>query len=85
MPMSEYSKLSGKSLVYEVSKFVNTIAANRNFAETIHLLDCVESVFEGKEKKFRSLQALDKDLSEICIALRKIVPGKSRVCKEVGI
>ena len=85
MPMSEYSKLSGKSLVYEVSKFVNTIAANRNFADTIHLLDCVESVFEGKEKKFRSLQALDKDLSEICIELRKIVPGKSRVCKEVGI
>ena len=50
-----------------------------------NLWKSVDDFFEGKEKKFRSLQALDKDLSEICIELRKIVPGKSRVCKEVGI
>ena len=80
MPISEYSKLSGKALVHEVSSFVSTIAANRNLADAILQLDCVESVFKGNEKKFKSLQALDKDLSEICIELRKIVPSKSRVC-----
>lgn len=80
MPMSEYSKLSGKELVYEVSRFINSIAANRNWADAILQLDCVESVFKGNEKKFRSLQALEKDLSEICIELRKIVPSKSRIC-----
>ena len=79
MPMSKYSKLSGKELVHEVSKFINAIAANRNWADTILQLDCAESVFKGNDKKFKSLQALDKDLSEICIELQKIGLHKSRV------
>lgn len=79
MPTSEYSKLTGKELVYEVSRFISSIASNRNAADNIPQLDCVESIFRGNDKKFKSLQALEKDLAEICIELHKVVPRKSRV------
>lgn len=77
MPVSEYAKMKGKDLVYEMSKFISTIASSKSRADNIHQLDCGEYVFKNDEKKFRSLQALEKDLSEICCNLRSVVPHKS--------
>jgi len=77
MPVGEYSKLSGKRLVSEVSRYISSLTSRRILADEIFQLDCAESVFKNNEKKFKSLQALEKDLSEICIELWKTVPHRS--------
>ena len=77
MPTGVYPKLAGRDLVYEVTRYISTIASNRSLADNILQLDCTESVFKNNEQKFKSLQALEKDLSGICIELRKVVPYRS--------
>lgn len=77
MPPQDYGTVTGKDLVYALSRFINKLAASRSLANSVPQLDCKESVFGCEEKKFKSLLALEKDLSAICCELRKVAAHKS--------
>ena len=79
MPLQNYGNVVGKELVYALSRFINALATDRKLANSVCQLDCKESVFVYEEKKFKSLQALEKDLSSICTELRKVTHKAARV------
>ena len=79
MPLQNYGNVVGKELVYALSRFINALATDRKLANSVCQLDCKESVFVYEEKKFKSLQALKKDLSSICTELRKVAHKSARV------
>lgn len=79
MPIQDYGKVVGNDLVYAMTRFISSLAADRDLANAVHQLDCKESVFAYEEEKFKSLLALAKDLSAICIELRKVAHKAARV------